>query len=236
MVMKTAQKIVDTSAKVVSTVEKISFQKLFFIFLIGSVFGAIYEDILVFIKTWHETGAGVWMLHRGVIYGPFNVVYGFGAAAMCWLLCRKRRSNAVTFAYAALLGGGIEYALSFLQEKIVGTVSWDYHDEFLNINGRTTIPFMVVWGLMGILVVKVIYPAISRVLELIPAQARQAIFWFMLIFMIGNMSVSWSALIRQRLRQNNIPALSPVGEFYDRHYNDDFLRKYFPNMERVRAK
>ena len=38
-------------------------------------------------------GVGVWMMHRGVIYGPFNVIYGFGAALMCWLLLRKPYKN-----------------------------------------------------------------------------------------------------------------------------------------------
>ncbi len=69
--------------------EGLCFKKLFFVFLIGSVIGAIYEDLLIYFKTLIETGNGVFMLHRGVIYGPFNVVYGFGAALMTWLLLRK---------------------------------------------------------------------------------------------------------------------------------------------------
>lgn len=64
--------------------EGLCFKKLFFIFLIGSVIGTVYEDVLIFVRTWMETGTGVWMLHRGVIYGPFNVIYGFGAVVMCW--------------------------------------------------------------------------------------------------------------------------------------------------------
>lgn len=236
MVVPAEQKEQQTKPKKWESGGKLNFEQLFFIFLVGSVFGAIYEDVLIFVKTWYESGTGMWMLHRGVIYGPFNVIYGFGAAAMCWLLCRKKYDNWTVFAYAALLGGVVEYVISFLQEKVVGTISWDYRNEFLNINGRTTVPFMLVWGVLGLFLVRAICPLVVRGLERIPLKTRQVVFWVMLVFMAGNMLVSWTALIRQRLRHENIPALTPIGEFYDRYYNDVFLRKYFPNMERTKVR
>lgn len=211
----------------------LSFKKLFFIFLICSVVGAIYEDVLIFVKTWYTTGAGVWMLHRGVIYGPFNVIYGLGAAVMCWVLLRKKYNNWQVFGIAALMGGAVEYLLSFLQELVTGTRSWDYSGEFLNIAGRTTIPFMLVWGLMGLIVVKVVYPILSNLIERIPQRIGNSLFWILLIFMIWDCLISWTAVIRQTMRHNDIPPLTPIGEFYDSYYNDDFLKKYYPNMVRT---
>lgn len=233
MTTKTMAKIAKSSVKAVRFAEGMHFKKLFFVFLIGSVIGAIYEDFLIFLKTWLETGDGIWMLHRGVIYGPFNVVYGFGAVAMCLLLCRKKYPTWKVFLYAALLGGGVEYAISFLQEMFLRTVSWDYSHELLNINGRTTLPFMVVWGLMGVVFVKVVYPWISKIIEGISQHIGEVMFWGLLVFMIFDMSVSWTALIRQTLRHYNMPAWTPVGRFYDQHYTDAYLEKYFPNMRKV---
>lgn len=208
----------------------LSFKKLFFIFIIGSVFGAIYEDILIYCETWLTTGTGVWMLHRGVIYGPFNVIYGFGAALMCWVLLRKKYTNWEIFGISALLGGVVEFTLSFLQELVIGTTSWDYHSHFLNIQGRTSIPIMLVWGVMGLILVKVAYPACSKLVELIPPRFGNILFWTLLVLLSLDCLVSWTALIRQTCRHHNIPAFTPVGEFYDSYYTDDFLRHYFPNM------
>lgn len=208
--------------------EGLSFKKLFFIFLIGSVLGTIYEDVLIYLQS------GEWMLHRGVIYGPFNVIYGFGAAVMCWVLLSRKYSNLEIFGISAVLGGVVEYALSYLQEMFTGTTSWDYSYQFWNINGRTTIPIMLVWGFLGLILVKVVYPFCSKMIESIPARIGNPLFWVLLTFMIFNCLVSWSAIIRQNLRQNNIPPLTPVGEFYDRYYTDEYLHHYFPNM--VRAK
>lgn len=216
--------------------EGLCFKKLFFIFIIGSIFGAIYEDVLIFLMTYFETGTGVWMLHRGVIYGPFNVIYGFGAAVMCWVLLRKKYTNWQIFGISAVLGGVVEYGLSFLQETFTGTTSWDYSYQFLNIQGRTTIPLMLVWGLLGLVLVKVIYPFCSKLIERIPARIGNPFFWAFLLFMIFDCLISWTAIIRQNLRQNNISPITPIGEFCDYYYTDEYLHHYFPNMVRSRSK
>lgn len=212
--------------------EGLCFRKLFFVFLLGSVIGALYEDLLWFVETWLQTGTGVWMTHRGVIYGPFNVIYGFGAALMCWILLRKPYKNWQIFLFATLMGGAVEYLLSFGQELVLGTRSWDYSDLFLNINGRTTIPIMLIWGVLGLAFVKVVYPALSHLIEKIPPKIGEVVYMVLLIFMVFDMAISWSALLRQNLRHHDVKPLTPVGEFYDQYYTDDFLRKYYTNMER----
>lgn len=210
--------------------EGLCFKKLFFIFLIGSVIGTVYEDVLIFVRTWMETGTGVWMLHRGVIYGPFNVIYGFGAVVMCWFLLRKKYDNLQIFVYGALLGGVVEYVVSWLQEFFTHTTSWDYSGQFLSINGRTTVPIMMVWGVLGLVLVKFLYPLASDLIEKIPVKTGDVIFAGMAIFMALDMLLSWTVLLRQTLRHNNIPPFTPIGEFYDSYYNDERLEYYFPNM------
>ncbi len=230
--MKNQKSPKDQSESSQKFAEGLCFRKLFFIFLIASVIGTIYEDLLIFVRTFLETGVGVWMMHRGVIYGPFNVIYGFGAALMCWLLLRKPYKNWQIFLYSALMGGAVEYLLSLGQELVIGTRSWDYSNQILDINGRTTLPIMLIWGAMGLVFMKIVYPWVSSLIEKIPPAVGENLFIVLLIFMIFNMVVSWSALIRQNLRHHEIRPLTPIGEFYDRYYPDEFLRKYYTNMER----
>ncbi len=222
--------VVDDDHKGPKFAEGMNFRKLFFIFLIGSVIGAIYEDVLIFVRTWMNTGTGVWMLHRGVIYGPFNVIYGFGAAVLCWLLARKDLKIWQIFIWSALAGGAVEFIVSYLQEVFTHTKSWDYSGQWLSLDGRTTVPIMAIWGLMGLILIKVIYPLVSRLIEAIPVRTGEILFTFLLIFMIFNMLISWSAIIRRMMRHNNIKPVTPVGEFLDQYYPDSYLEKYFPNM------
>lgn len=208
----------------------LSFYKLFIIFLVGSIFGSYYEQILNLITVYYNTGELVWSLRRGVIYGPFNIIYGFGAALMCLALVPKKDNWKVVFISGSLVGGLVEYGLSFLQETFTGTVSWDYTDKFLNINGRTTLPYMMFWGLLSLFLVYKIYPLVSKLIEKIPVKIGTIVTKVLIVFMAIDMFISFSAVIRQNLRRNNIPSFTIIGRLCDKYYTDDFLSKYYPNM------
>ena len=208
----------------------ICFEKLFIIFLIASVFGSLYEQILNLFLVYSKTGNLVWEFRRGVIYGPFNVIYGFGAVVIICLLADKKHKWYETIIYGAILGGGVEYLVGFLQETFTKTISWDYSHKLLNINGRITLEYVLLWGVLSFILVRFIYPFLSQWIEKIPYNLGMLLTRILLIFMIVNMLISWGAIIRQTLRRNNIPAFTPVGEFFDKHYDDEFLAKYFPNM------
>ena len=212
----------------------ICFDKLFVIFIIGSVLGAFYEELLNLILVYSRTGNLVWEYRRGVIYGPFNVIYGFGAIIIVSLLIDKNHKWYQTILYGSLLGGGIEYFIGFLQETFANSISWDYSHKLLNINGRVTIPYMVLWGLFSFLFVKYLYPFISSKIEKIPYNLGKLLVNVLFVFMVINMTISWTAIIRQNLRNNNIPAITPYGKFLDKYYDDEFLKKYFPNMSFVK--
>lgn len=212
--------------------EGLSFKKLFFVFIVGSVIGSLYEEILFAVQHFMATGELAWSLRRGVIWGPFNVIYGFGAVIMVYLLLRKPYKKWQIFVYAALLGGVVEYVISFLQEFVTHTMSWDYSGMWLNINGRTTIPFMLVWGLLGLVLVEFVYPIVSNAIERIPVKVGDALYVALVIFMALDMLISWTAIMRQSLRHNHVPPCTPVGGFYDKVFTDEYLEHYFPNMRR----
>ena len=214
----------------------ICFKKLFIIFIIGCLFGNYYEMILNFIKHYLKDGTIFWEVRRGVIYGPFSPIYGAGAVLMTYFLVDKNHKWYQTFIYGALLGGIAEYLIGFLQETFIGTISWDYSTYFLNINGRTSIPIMLIWGIICLIYVKLIYPKVNSLIERIPIKIGKIIFNICLIFLSLNMAISWTALIRQYLRRNDIPPFTILGELYDKIYDDERLKKAFPNMEIPKSK
>ncbi len=206
-------------------------KKLFIIFVIASIFGTYYEQILNLIKYYIQDGIIFWEIRRGVFYGPFSPVYGMGAVILCYLLLRKKRPDWQIFLYGSLLGGCFEYLISLLQEIFTGTTSWDYSNHFLNIDGRTTIPFMFFWGVLSFLLVRGIYPWLSKQIEKIPKRLGEVLFVFVLVLLCLDMLVSWTALIRGALRRENIPPITPVGKMYDEVYPDPYLERAFPNMD-----
>ena len=208
----------------------LSFQKLVYVFIIASIIGAIYESSYGYIEMYLMGETPRWIYHRGVIYGSLNIIYGLGAVLMTIILVRKKRPKWKTFLYAALLGGITEYVVSFIQEKFTGSISWDYSNRFLNIAGRTTVPYMLFWGLLGITFVYLIYPFISKMVEKIPIKAGTIITNVLVTFLILDCIVSWTALFRQVERRKNIPPRTYVGRLYDKYYTDEFLHKYYNNL------
>ncbi len=210
------------------------FSKLFLIFMLGSFIGVIYEEMIGFIKNIFLEGIWSWPCRKGVIYGPFNPLYGAAIAFIIWLLGRKRRHSAKTFLYGAILGGSIEFIISLLMELVLGVASWDYTGRPLNIMGRTTVLYMIFWGFAIMLLVHYIYPFLSKYIEKIPNKIGKPLVIILVIFMSLNMLISFTALARSTLRNKGYKPFTFIGEFYDKVYPDEYLKTIYTNMKFVK--
>ncbi len=203
-------------------------EKLFWIFLIGCFIGVVLETTLCLINN-HELQSRV-----GVLYGPFNPVYGVGAVLMTLGLYRAaKKGDGFVFLCSAMIGGVFEYAVSFMQERLFGTVSWDYSHMLLNINGRTNVLYMLFWGMLGVVWMRCVYPALSSLIERIPKRWGQPLTFALAVFMLVNMTVSALAVDRQSQRRMGIPAANIVQQLLDEQYPDDYLAEVFPSMSVV---
>lgn len=212
----------------VSFASGINFYKLCWIFAIASVIGYIVETLYCLVLN------GFIESRQGMIYGPFNQVYGFGAVIMVVLLQRLAKyKDRWLFLGSALVGGAFEYLCSFLQEKMFGTASWEYSGHQFNIGGRTSLMYMFFWGILGSVLIRGIYPRLSRLIERIPN--RQGVFftWVLVIFLGADMLLSALAVDRWAERAAGDPPGNAVEVFLDENYPDDLLREIYPNMEIV---
>lgn len=202
------------------------FAKIFFMFMIGCVIGTYYEEILNFVRT------GVWESRQGIIYGPFNPIYGFGFAGFALLLGKHNDTRPLwkTYLYSCLIGGVAEYSLSYIGEVLFEANAWDYSNMPLNIGGRTTIPFMLFWGLGGLIFMRFVYPLLSKLIEMIPYKVGKVALPILVIFMALNMFVSYSALFRQAQRLDGKEPITFLGELYDKYYTDEFLAEIYANL------
>ena len=208
--------------------EGYDFYKLFWIFLVACILGVLME--MVFCRVWY----GAWSSRTGLIYGWFNPVYGFGAVLMT--LCLRpmgRRSTVWLFAGGMLVGGAFEYHCSLLQEKVFGTVSWEYSNNALNIGGRTSLSLMLAWGVLAIVWVRVLLPHLSNQIERIPLRVGVPLTWVLVAFMVFNMAMSAMAVGRQSLRQQGVPPQTTLEQFLDERYPDERLAAIYPSMRRA---
>lgn len=202
----------------------LDFYKVIFIYLLGGLIGTLWETILNLVLK------GKFVYCSGTIFTPFNFVYGIGAVAISVCLKNFKKVWQV-FIVGALVGGVTEYILSFLEEKILGTRSWNYSTYPLNINGRTTIPYCLFWGLLCVVVVFLLYKPIIRLANRFPQKIFHIIILVLLVIVIVDMVFSLGAMFRYVQRAAGTPANDPISQFFDTYFNDDFMRVRFPGMK-----
>ena len=128
-----------------------------------------------------------------------------------------------------ILGGIVEFLCSYIQEKLFGTISWNYSNLPFNINGRTSLLHCIYWGLAGILYITYISSIVEKIDKLMYERKVKIITSFVMIFMVINISISWIAGIRQKERMNNIPPSNEFEKFIDTQYDDEYMNRIYTN-------
>jgi cardiolipin synthase A/B len=144
------------------------FYYLFYIFILYSIFGWIYESTLVSFQK--RT-----FVNRGFLIGPIIPIYGCGALAIYLALWEERSNLWIVFFAGMVLATALEFFTSLVMELIFHTRWWDYSTHPLNINGRISLFVSLFWGALSILMICIFHPAINRVIELIPRRAGEII-------------------------------------------------------------
>lgn len=202
--------------------------KIFVIFMIGSIIGYVVEMIVALVQNGH------FVSRQGLIYGPFTPVYGIGILVYyVFFHFMKNRDKKIVFIASMILGGVTEYLCSYIQEKVFGTISWDYSNWIFNINGRTTLIHCTYWGFAGLLYVSYIEPLIPKIEELIKSHKVKVMTGTVAIFMLFNITISSMAAIRQKERINNIPAQSHMDTILDNMYPDEYMDRVFANKKYI---
>ena len=136
--------------------------KLVLIFTIFSMIGWFCESIYCSIPAKK-------FINRGFLNGPFCPVYGVGGVLVTSLLVPFQENWGILFIAGMLITSIVEYITGFLLEKLFHTKWWDYSQKKFNLHGRVCLKNSLLFGVMSVLVMKVIFPPISRLIDRIPS-------------------------------------------------------------------
>lgn len=207
-------------------VGELSFYRLFWIFVIGCFLGVVIETFWCMVR-YHKLES-----RKGLVWGPFNLVYGFGALVMTLGLWRVMHQRAVVvFAAGTFLGGAYEYICSVIQEKLLGTVSWDYRGFLWNLHGRINLIYCFFWGILALGWTKGLYPVLNHLIGEIPLRIGIPLMRFGVLFFILDTVHSGLVVYRMNERQGTHCSSARFWRFYDRFYPDEKVRRIYPNMK-----
>ena len=100
-------------------------------------------------------------INRGFLTGPWLPIYGSGAVlitAAMQLVSRWDDGYGATFAVSFFLCGALEYGASWVMEKRFHARWWDYSQKPMNLHGRVWIGNLILFGLGGVLIFKILDP------------------------------------------------------------------------------
>lgn len=199
--------------------------KLLLICYIGSFLGVVIE------LAWCLLNRGYIEGRAGLVYGPFNLLYGAGAVALTVSLYGFRnRGRLFSFLGGMFIGSAVEYICSWAQELAFGSRSWDYSAMPFNLNGRICLLYSFFWGFLGVLWVKKIYPRMAKFILKIPNRLGKAITIVLTVFFVINAIVSVIALFRWSQRVSGIEASNAFWSFIDSRFTDERMSKIYANM------
>lgn len=203
-----------------------TFYKLFWVFFIGCFAGVVLETIYCLIQRGHYES------RVGLIYGPFNLVYGIGALCLSGALYQFRnRGRVFSFVGGFVVGSVVEYACSWFQEVCFGSTSWDYSNMPYNLNGRICLLYSIFWGILGIFWIKDIYPRMAKWILKIPNKVGKPLTWVLLVFMIFNSVMTLFTSLRWTARREGVEPRNAFEAYLDEHYPDERMQKIFANAE-----
>ena len=144
--------------------EKIA--KYFLYFMMYAIIGWIYEVVLeTFIYKWGFS-------NRGVLFGPYCPVYGFGALAFIFTayklikdkpLKKKLLLIPVVFLLCMFIATAIELFTSYLCEWTMGSWPWQtYKDYAINFQGRIALSPSIRFGIGGVVFLYLLQPLFEK--------------------------------------------------------------------------
>ena len=138
----------------------------FIFFMLYSVIGWIYEVFLeVVVYRWGFS-------NRGVLFGPYCIIYGFGAVililSLSWL--QRRRIYAgrllvtpfLVFIGIVVITTVVELIGSYIMEFTTGEWLWDYRRFAFNFEGRIALNPSIRFGIGGMIFLYGLQPLFRR--------------------------------------------------------------------------
>lgn len=215
---------------------KLNYFNLFWVFFVCSVLGLILEEV------WHMVvvDPGVYQDRAGMLFGPFSPIYGFGAVLMTMALNRFYKKNPlIIFLVSALIGGAFEVFVGWFMQTSFGVVSWSYsHIRLFGMpdpiavltGGCTCTPFACMWGLGGLIWIKVLLPRLLKLINMIPWKRRYSATVILTAVMLIDGVMTLQSLDYWYQRVNGTVRNIPVAQFYDKHFDNEYMENRFQSM------
>lgn len=159
---------------------------LLLLFVIGGVFGFLYEELFYRI----DLGR---LVKRGSTFGPWIQIYGFGAVFIAVATRRLRDRPWLVFLTSGLVCGVLEYFTGLVFDRCFHIRSWDYNVEIWNwgnIDGYVCARSVMFFALSGLFLQYVLRPLFERYADRVKPRTLMLTAWIPAVVCVVDMIAS----------------------------------------------
>ncbi len=206
----------------------------FLIFIFYSVVGWCLEMLATVLQK-HK------IINRGSLIGPVCPIYGFGAVLISLVL--GDIDNIIVIFCVAFVGSAVlEYITSYIMEKLFNVRWWDYTTAPFNLNGRICLHAALMFGVLGIVIVRLVNPWLFSLLNQIDVVLRLVIAFELFILLLADLAVSLWLILGLKVTAGTVErdATEEISErvreiLMNKGHLNRRLVKAFPKMEIKKA-
>lgn len=144
-------------------------EEYFIYFILYSIIGWCYEVFLeVVVYRWGFS-------NRGVLFGPYCIVYGFGALLLIILLSKLQKKKLkikninitpiIMFISIIIITTVVELIASYIMEFTSGNWLWDYTRFNFNFEGRIALNPSIRFGIGGMIFLYLLQPLFEKMIN-----------------------------------------------------------------------
>ena len=137
-------------------------------------------------------------VNRGFLNGPVCPIYGFGMAAVLWILRPLMGNTVLLFLGSVVLTSLLEWLTGLVLEKLFHQRWWNYSGEPFNLGGYICLRFSLYWGLACLFVLKIVHPTVLWGVRAVP----RSVGWVLLAVFAAAMAADLAAAVRTVVRMN----------------------------------
>ena len=150
-----------------------------------------------------------------------------------------KKNPIIIFLVSALLGASFEVFVGWFMQTSFGVVSWSYsHMKLFGMpdplavltGGRTCTGFACLWGLGGLIWIKLLLPRLLKLINMIPWKSRYSATVIFTIIMLVDGVMTLQSLDYWYQRVNGTEPDIPVAQFYGKYFDNDFMENRFQSM------
>lgn len=146
-------------------------------------------------------------LNRGFLNGPFCPVYGLGAVIM-QALYSGEDSIIFLFISCCVSGALLEFFTGLILEKLFHRRWWSYSRYRFQLNGYVSLRFTILWGVGGVVALRLLNPVVFLVLADIPRFAGKVILLIITAALLLDMLTVTGVIVSQKKKKSAVTELT----------------------------